>query len=269
MALVTLIGSGSAATSLGVALQAAGDRILEVWSPTEAHARQLAEHLGCGCVADTAALSKDADIYLLAVRDDAIAETAAKLQIYDKILAHTSGIKSKNLLQKGSSNFGVFYPFVSMTKEAIPDFRSAMLMVEGNNEATVDALQAMAARISDNVRVVEETQRQSLHLAAVFANNFTNHLYAIAENILEEKGMHFDDIRPLIAAHYTNLMKLSPSVLQTGPAMRDDFSTMEKHLKLLKGKKEIEQLYIDFTEDIQYWKQRIAGKRLKQDKGVK
>jgi predicted short-subunit dehydrogenase-like oxidoreductase (DUF2520 family) len=140
-----------------------------------------------------------------------------------------------------------------MTKESETDFKRALMMIEGSNEGTAETLNALAKTISDNVKMVEENQRQSLHLAAVFAHNFTNHMYVMAEKILADKGLNFDELRPLIASHMANVQKLSPATLQTGPAIRHDSSTIETHLQLLDANNEFKQLYLTMTEAIQQW----------------
>ena len=253
MAKGTLIGSGKTATALGKALMLAGHEIVQVWSRNEAHANELAGKLNATATTNLSTISDAADIYIIAVKDDAIAEVANKLKIGNKIVAHTSGIKSKDLLTGVSENYGIFYPFVSMTKESVVDFKKVLFMIEGSNEETITALSSLAHSISDNVKMVEESQRQSLHLAAVFAHNFTNHMYAISEKILGDKGLKFDDLRPLIAAHIANVQYLSPSTLQTGPAIRHDSTTIDTHLHLLDTNPEFKQLYLTMTEAIQSW----------------
>ena len=252
MASITLIGSGKTATALGTALKAAGHEFVQVWS-RGAGAGVLAAKLHASATIEFDAIKSDADIYLIAVKDDAIQEVAAKLNIGDRIIAHTSGIKSNDLLKNSSANYGIFYPFVSMTKEAETDFRDVLLMIEGSNYGTNRTLSELAKTISDNVKQVEENQRQSLHLAAVFAHNFTNHMYIAAEKIMADKGLNFDELRPLIAAHAANIQKLSPSGLQTGPAIRHDGSTIDTHLHLLDQDAALHQLYQTMTDAIQHW----------------
>jgi predicted short-subunit dehydrogenase-like oxidoreductase (DUF2520 family) len=251
MAKITLIGAGRAATALGKALLQKGHTVLQVWSRSAEAASTLADTLHASAITDLKKITPEADIYIIAVKDDAIETIANELQVGDKIIAHTSGIKSKEALKQAGANYGIFYPFVSMTKEADIDFKNALMMIEGSNDATVTQLKSLATTISGNVRIVQEAQRQSLHLAAVFANNFTNHMYAVAEEILAGKGMSFDDLRPLIAAHTSTVLQLSPSLLQTGPAIRHDSSTIDTHLSLLQQNEEIKRLYLTLTEAIQ------------------
>jgi predicted short-subunit dehydrogenase-like oxidoreductase (DUF2520 family) len=253
MTKITLLGSGKTATALGRALSNAGHEFVQVWSRSGDSANALANKINAGATTDLAAINTAADVYIIAVKDDAIAEVASKLKIGNKIIAHTSGIKSKDLLKDTSPNYGIFYPFVSMTRESETDFKAALMMIEGSNEETINTLSSLAQTISDHVRMGEESQRQSLHLAAVFAHNFTNHMYAISEKILADKGLKFDDLRPLIAAHIANVQKLSPATLQTGPAIRHDRTTIDTHLHLLDANIEFKQLYLTMTEAIQQW----------------
>ena len=250
MAAITLIGAGNAATALGRALYRAGHRIVQVWSRTEANAARLAAEVNASATADLQDITPDADIYILAVKDDAIESTAKALPLRGKILAHTSGIKSKDLLHS-SVNYGIFYPFVSMTKDGDSDFAEVLLMVEGNNEATLKMLTEIAGTISQKVKQVNEHDRQSLHLAAVFANNFTNYLYTVSELLLTESGLVFDDLRPLISAHVQRVLTQSPQQLQTGPAIRRDQSTIDVHLDLLSKHQDLKELYSLLTSSIQ------------------
>ena len=253
MAKISLIGSGKTATALGMSLAAAGHTFVQVWSRTDANAMELAKKVKATATIDLTAVNNEADIYIIAVKDDAISEVASQLNIGKKIVAHTSGIKSKSALTGVSENYGIFYPFVSMIKESTTDFKKALLMIEGSNDHTVEVLRSLANTISDNVRTVEEDQRQSLHLAAVFAHNFTNHMYVAAEKILSDKGLRFDELRPLIAAHIANVQQLSPANLQTGPAIRHDNTTINTHLHLLDPHSELKQLYKTMTAAIQQW----------------
>jgi predicted short-subunit dehydrogenase-like oxidoreductase (DUF2520 family) len=253
MAKITLIGSGKTATALGKALATAHHQFVQVWSRSEANATVLAKILHASATDDLNSITGEADIYIIAVKDDAIGEVSQKLRIGNKIVAHTSGIKSKDVLTSASLNYGIFYPFVSMTKEIEVDFNNALIMAEGSNEQTVLILSSLARSISDNVKIAEEKQRMSLHLAAVFAHNFTNHMYTIAEQILSDKGLNFDELRPLIAAHTQSILHFSPYTLQTGPAIRHDQTTINTHMDILGNDSESKQIYLTMTEAIQQW----------------
>ena len=256
MSKYTLIGAGNAATAIGYALLAAGHECCEVYSRTEANAKLLAERLGCVYTADITQVGQQADIYLIAAKDDAIERIGSELRVGDSIVAHTSGICSKELLENVSPNYGIFYPNVSMTKDTRVDIKEVLILIEGSNEQTVQGLEALASTVSNNVKVVAEKQRQALHIAAVFANNFTNHLYIIAEDILQREGLDFSVLRPLIMQHLSNLQKVSPAILQTGPSTRGDTNAMGQHLKLLKQNTALAQLYTELSKRIEDWKQK-------------
>ena len=253
MAAITLIGSGNTATALGKALIRAGHSIAQVWSRDEEHAKTLGDILGTNYTADISNVTKEADIYLVTVRDDAIESVAGTFSAGDKIVAHTSGIRSKDLLQIAGPNYGIFYPNVSMTKGVEVDFTKVLLMIEGSNEDTVASLKSLADTITSNARIVDEKQRQSFHVASVFANNFTNRMYIATEQILLDSGMSFEDIRPLIASHLQTLMQQSPTRLQTGPAIRHDETAIDSHLRLIQRYPALHDIYINMTSSIQEW----------------
>jgi predicted short-subunit dehydrogenase-like oxidoreductase (DUF2520 family) len=253
MAKITLIGSGNTATTLGGALLAAGHEILQVWSRNAENAAKLAIILGCSHTTDLDQLNQESDLYLITVKDDAIEGVASKLSLPDKIVAHTSGVRSKDLLKTVTNNYGILYPNVSMTKGVSLELSKVLIMIEGSNENTISRLKRLADSISSNAKVVEERHRQSLHVAAVFANNFTNHLFVIAEQILSENGLSFDDIRPMIALHLNNLLLQSPSMLQTGPGVRRDHTAIDRHLELINSDKGLLKIYLMMTRSIQEW----------------
>ena len=165
-------------------------------------------------------------------------------------MAHTSGTNSKDLLAPASSAFGIFYPLQTMKKNSKVDFKSIPLLVEGNDEATVAKLEALAKTISQNVHRVDQEQRKWIHVAAVFANNFTNHLYSVSESILLGHGLPFDILKPLIYRSIENLQQNSPAELQTGPAARGDMQTIEKHLMLLGDDIRLKKIYEIMTQSI-------------------
>jgi len=246
---VTIIGAGNVATHLALAIKKAGHEIVQIYNRSDDAGKELAHTVGAQFTSDAAQL-KDADVYLIAVKDDVISEVAAHLRMGDKVVAHTSGTKSKDLLKTGSSNYGIFYPLQTLSRQTKVDFRYVPLLVEASNEATVKKLEELASSISNNVYRVDEEQRQWIHIAAVFANNFTNHLFALSEGILQKRGMQFDMLKPLIFKFLQNLHENSPADIQTGPAARKDTQTIQQHLKLLEGDKRLHQIYEVLTDSI-------------------
>jgi predicted short-subunit dehydrogenase-like oxidoreductase (DUF2520 family) len=246
---ISIIGAGNVATNLALALKKAGHEIVQVYNRSDDAGKELAHTVAASFTSNAADLL-DADVYLVAVKDDVIAEIAEHLKLADKIVAHTSGTNSKDLLARASSSYGIFYPLQTMKKNSKVDFKSVPVLVEGNDETTVATLEALAKTISQNVHRVDEEQRKWIHVAAVFANNFTNHLYSVSESILLGHGLPFDILKPLIYRSIENLQQNSPAELQTGPAARGDMQTIEKHLMLLGDDVRLQKIYEILTQSI-------------------
>ena len=246
---VSILGAGNVATQLALGLKKAGNNVIQIYNRSDDAGRELARTINASFTSDVNRLG-NADIFIVAVKDDAIEEVAAQLHLHDKIVVHTSGTKSKELLRSSSAAYGIFYPLQTMTKTSKVDFKNVPLLIEGNNEVVASQLERLANTISRNVHRVDEQQRQWIHVAAVFANNFTNHLFGISEHILTEHGMSFDILRPLILNFIQSLEKHSPSEIQTGPALRGDMQVIEKHLQLLTDETRLQTIYKVLTDSI-------------------
>lgn len=246
---VTIIGAGNVATQLALALKKAGHNIVNVFNRTNEAGIDLAKTVGADFTSDIKALTK-ADVYLIAVKDDAIGEVANQIAKTDTVIAHTSGTKSKELLQVAGNNFGIFYPLQTMTKFGKVDFKNVPVLYESSNENTSARLKELASSISKNVHYVDEQQRQWIHVGAVFANNFTNHLFGISESLLGDHGLGFEILKPLIFKSIENLNSFSPNDIQTGPAVRKDYETIEKHIQLLGDDARLQNIYRILTESI-------------------
>lgn len=168
------------------------------------------------------------DLIIIAVSDKAIEEVAGKLKIKDSILVHTSGTVDIEVL-KSAENYGIFYPLQTITKGIQIDFSNVPLCIDANNEKSLISLKLLAKRLTDKVYEINTSQRQELHLAAVFANNFTNHLLGVAKQILERKNIPFDIIFPLIDQTIVKAKQNNPFDVQTGPSKRQEIAIMENH----------------------------------------
>lgn len=253
---VILIGAGNVAAHLGLALQKSGQTIIQVYSKHSSNAVSLAKRLKCAHTDSLKAIDKTADVYIIAVKDDAVVEVAKQLKLKDKIVVHTSGSVDMTVLKAASKNYGVFYPLQTFSKTKKVNFKNIPLCLEANNTSTLNGLVRLAESISKNVQKINSEQRRTIHLAAVFACNFSNHFYAIADTILTSKGLSLDILKPLIEETASKIKSGSPAELQTGPAVRKDTETMNKHLKLLEEKKVYRQMYkllsksiMDFNKD--------------------
>lgn len=247
---IVIIGSGNVATHLGVALKKSNYSIVQVYSLHKSFAGKLAKDLKCKYTIDPLKIDKSADIYFIAVNDDAIVEVVKQLVLNEKIVVHTSGSVEMNILKPSSKNYGVFYPLQTFSKNTKVDFKTIPICIEANNSVTLKVLCSIAKNISGNVQKINSAQRKSIHLAAVFANNFSNHLYTIASSILASANVSFDILKPLIEETARKIKNSPPNETQTGPAIRDDKKTINNHLKMLSNKKEYQQLYSLMSKSI-------------------
>ena len=179
---------------------------------------------------------KEADIYLIAITDDAISEVSRLLVGKKGLIVHTSGSIPMNALPH-KHRHGVFYPLQTFSANRKVNFKEIPICIESENEEDYELLNELASVISDKVIQIDSDQRKALHLTAVFANNFTNHMYHLAQEICTENDVPFELLFPLINETAAKIQDLSPLDAQTGPARRNDTGTLKKHLAQLKHKK--------------------------------
>jgi predicted short-subunit dehydrogenase-like oxidoreductase (DUF2520 family) len=243
---IVFIGAGRVATALSFALKSECE-IVQVYSPH--HAKKLADKLKCAYTDDIKKINRNADIYLIAVKDDIIAKLASQLRLQGKVVVHTSGTASMEVLKKISANCGVLWPLHSFTGEPLP--KNVPFCVEASNPNVKKALTTLVKTLFGKPYIMDSAQRAKLHLAAVFANNFTNHMLAIADDIATEANVSFDVLFHLIEETISNLKNNKPGKNQTGPAKRGDKTTMKKHEQLLKEHPLYLQLYKLISKSIQ------------------
>lgn len=191
----------------------------------------------------------EADLYIIAIPDDALETFSKSLPFKDRFVVHTSGGANIKVLSNKNRR-GVFYPLQTFSKNTEVDFNSIPICLEAENKTDLGLLKKLGACISEKVVEISSDEREHMHVAAVFVNNFTNHLYHIAETITAENTLDFDLLKPLIAETAKKIKNLSPGEAQTGPAKRKDKKTIEKHLKLLEGNR-YQDLYKILTESIE------------------
>jgi len=246
---ITIFGTGNVATHLGKAFFAAGHAISQVWSRNKDRAKGLATLLDAEAIDDRVALDRDADLYVLAVSDDAIAPLAARMPPVRGVVVHCSGATPLAILA-GSHDCGVVYPLQSLSKNAVLDIRTVPFAVEGNSAATTSLLLGLMRQLSPTSFICNSQQRLALHVAAVFANNFSNALFQISHEILQENGLSFDLLKPLILETAQKVQTHIPGEVQTGPAKRADGKTIERHLDFLGKNPDREKIYRIMTERI-------------------
>lgn len=234
---IFLIGSGNVATQLGKAFKKCGHKIVFTYSPNISHAKRLGITLKSDWGNTLEAVRYfAADVYLIAVKDDAI-ETVIKQMplIKNKMVIHTSGTTSISVLKRKFKNCGVLWPVQTIQRRSRINFKKIPIVIEASNPPTEKALRKLANDLSNSVYLFNSKHRKILHLGAVWVNNFTNHLYVLAQHLLQKHNLPFELLSPLILSTAKRGMK-KPHVAQTGPAERNDKKTMATQLKLLPNK---------------------------------
>lgn len=246
---IVIIGSGNVATVLGRLCTKNGHEILQVVSRNAAHAKLLADELNCAAAGYTEKMDDSAAIYIIAVADTALQELNSHLHLGNKLVLHTAGSVSKDVLQGISHNYGVLYPLQSLRREI--DYETDIpFLIDGNTADTIAMVEDFAATFSSTVCKADDDERLKLHVAAVVVSNFTNHLYALAESFCTKEQVDFNLLLPLIKETADRIQKFSPAAVQTGPAVRNDIFTIDKHLRILKDHPQLKYIYIKLTDSI-------------------
>lgn len=250
---VSFIGSGNLAWHLAQALDNTEFAVREVYSRTPAHASALVGNLYSANVMTTPDFSDSPSrIFIMAVTDDAIEGLVRKLTLPpDSILVHTSGSQPLSLLGNAPTpKIGVFYPLQTFSKGKRVDFSEVPFFIESEDSETEKVLVAMGKAISTKVFKISSANRQALHVAAVFASNFTNHMLYIAEQVMKENKLKFDLLKPLIAETITKSLAVGAEKAQTGPARRGDLEILDRHLEFLQKDEPVANIYKAVSQHI-------------------
>jgi predicted short-subunit dehydrogenase-like oxidoreductase (DUF2520 family) len=247
---IVCIGSGNVATHLAIAFKAVGAELVQIWSRDIRNGEILAALTKSTAISNWGELDRTADCYLIAVKDDAIPAVAERLKGVKGIVIHTSGATAMDTLAGTGTAHGVLYPLQTFSKTKAIDLTKVPLCIEASDPATFEKLSAIAHLISPLVSSVNSKQRKVLHLAAVFACNFSNHLYTLSNLILEQHELKFDLLKPLILETAEKVQNSLPEEVQTGPAVRNDEETMKKHMALLHGFPELQEIYEMLSKSI-------------------
>ena len=230
---IVFIGAGNLATRLSLAMQRVGMQIGQVYSHTEASARQLATRLGCPWTNDFSALQEDGDLYVFSLKDTVLSDVISKVKPNNGMWVHTAGSMPMSVFEGYAQRFGVLYPLQTFSKGRNVNFDVIPIFLEANTDKNADYLKNIASALSENVRFMSSEKRRSLHLAAVFACNFTNHIYTLAYKLLENESIPADVLLPLIDETVSKIHSMPPAAAQTGPAIRYDENVINKHLAML------------------------------------
>lgn len=244
---VVIIGSGNVAQHLIKAFQNSME--VELVQAFARHTEKLIHLLPEAKITNSFNAIAAADVYIISVTDDAIAGVSQKLPFKDRLVVHTSGSVSLEQLD-AKNRRGVFYPLQTFSKNKEVDFTKIPFCLESDQESDYKIIEKLASAISPLLYAIDSKQRQSLHVAAVFVNNFTNHLYAMGSDICNENNISFDILKPLIQETAAKIEQLTPLEAQTGPAKRNDQKTIEKHLDFLKNENQ-KAIYNLLTQSIQ------------------
>jgi predicted short-subunit dehydrogenase-like oxidoreductase (DUF2520 family) len=246
---VVLVGAGNVATVLAELLTRNHHTIGQVINRNILHAQELAEKYNTAYADFEGVPDPTADIFIIATTDASLTDNFAFFNTGDRMVVHTAGSVPKDVLKKISKNYGVLYPLQSLRKE-LKDIPPIPFLVDGNNEGSLIYLKQFALTISDNVQEANDEQRLTLHTAAVIVSNFTNHLYAMAEDFCSKEKVSFDLLKPLILQTANRISNASPAAVQTGPAARKDIYTLDKHLRILSKYPKLRTMYMRLTDSI-------------------
>lgn len=247
---IVIIGTGNVATVLGKKLKIGGHRIIQVYGRDATAASKLAYHLETESTNYWSVIRKDADVYLIAVADDAIPEVARHVHVPGKIVVHTAASVKMDVLKSMSDHYGVFYPLQSLRKDN-HDLPEVPVFIDAIDDFTRKKLEELARSVSKElVEIADDDKRLKMHIAAVIVSNFTNHLYQLAEEYCRKEGIDFKLLYPLIDETARRVKTISPSKTQTGPAIRNDEPTIQQHLLLLEKYPPLRKIYELMTESI-------------------
>lgn len=234
---IVFIGAGRLATHLGPALCRAGHEIVQVYSLTKESAQALARLTASEPVTDLQQVARDADVYICALKDDVLPRILPELckGREEALFLHTAGSVSMDIFQPYARHYGVLYPMQTFSKERQLDFSEIPVFIEANSTTTFSVVESLASSVSHKVTQLSSDDRRYLHLSAVFACNFVNHCYDLAGTLLEEHGIPFDTLLPLIDETARKVHELSPREAQTGPAVRYDQAVIARQSQMLSG----------------------------------
>ncbi len=250
---LVLIGSGRVARNLGHAFKEAGHCIVQVYSPTITHAKSLATELDSSIYTNNLDdLIRNANCYIVAIKDDAIADVVKQLNVGNGLVVHTSGSTPVDVFKENANikYYGVFYPFQTFTNTLVP-FQDIPIFIESPFSECVSHLKEMGGFISNKVSVLSSENRLRLHLAGVFACNFLNHMLVLSNKVLLEAGLELSMLQSLVNKTVSNAFSTdNPAKVQTGPASRNDTNIINKHIELLAAHPNLQTIYQQLTDSI-------------------
>lgn len=242
---IVLIGSGNVAFHLAKAFTEAQIPVSQIFGRNTTELQKISEQFSIPSSTETLA---DADLYIISVSDSSITEVSSLIKNKNVLVAHTSGSVSREALN-GNYRKSVFYPLQTFSKSKNLDYSKIPFFIDAENENDEEILKNLASKISKNVMLANDEKRKYIHLTAVFACNFVNHLYARAKEISDSQGIPFDYFLPLIDETTQKIHVLEPKLAQTGPAIRNDEKVLKLHESLLTDEEKL-KIYKTLNESI-------------------
>lgn len=247
---ISIIGSGNVATHFARALFNSGYHILDIYSRNISNSKILAAEVQAKPVASIEELRDHDGLYIFSVSDLSYSQILPLFKLKEKNVVHTSGSLSIEILKNAALNYGVLYPFQTLSKEKNIKFRGVPLLYCASSISFQSRLLKLAKTLSDKVEFASDEQRKILHISAVFACNFTNYMYTIAEDIAIKNNIDFSLLYPLIKETAEKAMANSPKSVQTGPAIRNDLNIINNHIQLLESDPVIQEVYTLISNNI-------------------
>lgn len=246
---IVIVGAGNTGTVLGNLIKQSGHEVVQIISRSSKSARTLAQQLECdfGILEDT--FYKEAELYIICLADYAMNNIENLTALKGKFIVHTAGSLPIETLKPLSDNYGVLYPLQSLSKyiDRVPQIP---FMVDGSNSPALEKITDFARSLSSMVTPASDKQRMSYHIAAVFAANFSNHMYALAEIYSQRESIDFKNLVPIINEINLRIKEFSPFLTQTGPAIRNDVFTITRHLNAMSHYEDLKYMYLKLTENI-------------------
>lgn len=256
------IGAGNVATHLCNGLVNKGYILRQVYSRTAKSGQNLAISFNVQSTTHISDIISDADFYLVAVSDHAIPEILSHLKIRDKLIMHTAGSIGLDVFENGYKKFGILYPLQTFSKNRSLDISNIPFLVEGSDPGTASSIIQIARKLSRNVLLADSGLRKCIHVAAVFASNFTNFMYTSAYELLKEKHLDYDLLFPLMEETLRKAQSGNPAKFQTGPAIRGDSNIINEHIKLLSHNPDLQKIYTFISDNIQAYYSKGTSKHL-------
>lgn len=246
---VVFIGAGNVATHLATVMDSKEFDIVQIYSYTIKSAQTLSVKLGKStpCTNQIMDIDSCADLYIFSIKDSALQQVISQMKPNKGVWAHTAGSMPMSIFEGYTEHYGVIYPLQTFSKSKAIDWTNIPIFVEASDEKTLSVLQSVASKFSKSVHELSSEKRKYVHLTGVFACNFTNYMYNVSADILQQAGLPFEVALPLIDETCAKVHTLSPIEAQTGPAVRYDQNVMNRHLDLIEDKtlKDIYRLISD------------------------